>query len=192
MNMLMKKVSVYAVSVSTMLGFIAVSTPVSADGEAELLQMKRTPVSVEPALIAINDAFPGLIYELELDEHRGQLVYDAEVVNLKDGTLYEVMYRPVSGNVELKETENISLLGFNRFNKAELHALELMEQHKYSLIDQLAKVKANYPGAIREVELESDKGVSYYKIKLISPEGVRRKVILDTENGEMIPVMDHD
>jgi uncharacterized membrane protein YkoI len=192
MNSLMKQVSAVVTSFSLLLGSAVLSLPASADDAAELLHMKRGNLRVEPALIAINDAYPGLVYELELDDHKDELVYEAEVVSLKEGKLYEVVYHPVSGQVDLKETENISLLGFNRFDEAELMALEQMDKGKYSLEGQLAKVKANYPGSVKEIELENEKGVSYYKIKLISPDGVRKKVILDTENGQMIPVMDHD
>ncbi|MFC3150249.1 PepSY domain-containing protein [Litoribrevibacter euphylliae] len=192
MNRLMNKVSVLLISVPTMLATVSFSVAANADEAAELIHMKRSNLSIEPALVAISDKFPGQINEVELDDHKNQFVYEAEVVNLSEGKLHEVVYNPLTGMVELKETENISLLGFNRFDDEELKALKSMDAKQFSLLGQLAKVKQSHPGLVREVELENEKGVSYYKIKLMSPDGVRKKVILDTENGEMIPVMDRD
>jgi len=194
MNTLMKKVGVIALSVSTALGGVLMPVAASADEGVKMLKLKQLNVNTSEALTAIQAKYPGPVNEIELEiEHKGdRIVYEAEVFDLKNEKLLEVAYYPESSQVELVESENLTVLGFDRFDEDEMAVIKKMAADDFSLSGQIAKVKATYPGVVKEVELERKKGVSFYKIKLMNAGGERQKVILDVASGEMIPVMDHD
>ncbi len=189
MNTLQKKLA--SLSVVTALTFGSAST-FADDEAAELLQLKRTQFTAEKALEKVSEKYKGQILEIELDDKNDQLVYEVEVVDLDKEKVFELYVNPSNGEVALSETESLTLLGFNRFDEDKLAALQSMKDNSFSLIGQLAKVKTEYPGVIKEAEFKQSKGVSYYKVKVLTHDGKRQKVILDAATGDMIPVMDHD
>lgn len=168
------------------------SVQAQADRVEEAIHLNRAKVTEVEAMQLIQQAYPGSIYEFEFEEHEGVWVYEAEVVDQSKGKLNEVLLNPETSEIKLRETEKLAVLGFNRFDEGEQAALDLIEATNYSLVGHLAKLKAEQPGYIQEVELEHSKGVSYYKVKMLSQDGAKKKVILDIENNSMIPVMDRD
>ncbi|GAA3911419.1 PepSY domain-containing protein [Litoribacillus peritrichatus] len=189
----MKKFNTFIASAITASALTFGSAQVLADDDAaELLQLKRTKFSVEQALEKVAKEYQGQILEVELDEKHNQLIYEVEVADLANEKVYEVYVNPTSGEVFLDETENLKLLGFNRFDEDKLAALRAMAENHFSLEDQLIKIKQDYPGIVKEAEFKQSKGVSYYKVKILTNEGRRQKVIVDALTGETIPVMDHD
>jgi uncharacterized membrane protein YkoI len=56
----------------------------------------------------------------------------------------------------------------------------------------LAAVKEQVPGEMLEVELEQEKGIYVYEIKLLRPDGKVQEVEADAASGKVLKVEDDD
>lgn len=57
----------------------------------------------------------------------------------------------------------------------------------------LPMVAGQYPGRIVEVELESENGAVIYEIELLTPEGRKRKLLVDARTGQPVrPDLSHE
>ncbi|WP_019614964.1 PepSY domain-containing protein [Psychromonas ossibalaenae] len=167
------------------------SFTVAADDDAlSVLALKRASFTLEQAVEKVTTDYQGQIIEFELDDHDGQSTYEIEVINLQKEEKYKLHLSTADGTVLKEKSRSLSTLGFSRLDDDEYQALKELETSQFSLSSALAELREQYTAEVMEFELENEKGITFYKFKLIDQQG-RKRVIVDVKTGEMIPIMKH-
>lgn len=167
------------------------STAAMADDEAlSALAIKRANFSLEQAIEKVHNTYAGQITELELDDYHGQAVYEIEVVNLNQGQQHKLKLSLSDGEMLKNESRKLTLLGISKLDEDERLALEQLSQADFSLSQTVAMLSSKFQAQVLELELENEKGITYYKFKLLGEQG-KQRVIVDVLNGETIPVLKH-
>ncbi|MEE1674948.1 PepSY domain-containing protein [Agarivorans aestuarii] len=167
------------------------STAVMADDDAlSALAIKKAGFSLEQAIEKVHNTYPGQITELELDDYRGQAVYEVDVVNLAQEQKHKLKLSLADGEMLKNESSKLSILGVSKLDEDERIALEQLAESELSLQQTVAMLNNKYQAQVIEFELENEKGITFYKFKLLGEQG-KQRVIVDVASGETIPVLKH-
>ncbi len=162
-----------------------------ADNDAlATLALKRANFTLEQAIEKVSNDYPGQIIEFELDDHKGQTSYEIEVINLQKEEKYKLQLSTADGSLLKEKSRSLKIFGLNRLDDDEYQALEELAASEFNLKSTIALLREKYNAELVEFELENEKGITFYKFKLIDQLG-RKRVIVDIKTGEMIPVMKH-
>lgn len=181
---LSKKICVAAVIAVTSAAAIADDDALSA------LAMKKAGFSLEQAIEKVHNSYPGQITELELDDYKGQAVYEFDVINLAQQQKHKLKLSLADGEMLKNESSKLSILGVSKIDDDERLALEQLAQSELSLQQTVAMLNTQYQAQVLEFELENEKGITFYKFKLLGEQG-KQRIIVDVATGETIPVLKH-
>lgn len=154
------------------------------------LALQRANYSLEQAIEKVNSDYTGQITEFEVDDHQNQAVYEIEVINHVTEEKHKVKISLADGSVLKEKNSSLKILGISRLDDDEVFALKELQTSDFKLNTTIASLKEKYSANIFEFELESEKGITFYKFKLIGEQGVKR-VLVDIKTGTVIPVMSH-
>jgi uncharacterized membrane protein YkoI len=160
------------------------------DDSLSALALQRANFSLEQAVEKVTTDYAGHIIEFELDDYKNQASYEIETINLDTEQKYKVKLSLEDGSVLKEESKSIKILGLNRLDDDELIAIKELQESNFELSSTIATLEQKYNANVVEFELESEKGISFYKFKLIGEQGAKR-VLVDIKTGNVIPVMKH-
>lgn len=160
------------------------------DQALSALALQRANYSIEQAIEKVSSDYTGYITEFEVDDYKNQATYEVEVINLVTEEKREVKLSLEDGSLLKEKSKNIKLLGINRLDDDELFAIQELQTSEFKLDETIALLKEKYNANILEFELDSKKGISFYKFKLITDQG-KKRVLVDIKTGNVIPVMKH-
>ncbi|GDY25368.1 MULTISPECIES: PepSY domain-containing protein [unclassified Agarivorans] len=167
------------------------STAAIADDDAlSALALKKAGFSLEQAIEKVNTTYPGHITELELDDYKGQAVYEVDVINLAQEQQHKLKLSLSDGEMLKNESSKLTILGVSKIDDDERLALEQVAESELSLQQTIAMLNDKYQAQVLEFELENEKGITFYKFKLLGQQG-KQRVIVDVVTGETIPVLKH-
>ncbi len=166
------------------------SAAASADDALSVLAMKKAGFSLEQAIEKVHNNYSGQITELELDDYKGQAVYEIDVINLAQQQKHKLKLSLTDGEMLKNESSKLSILGVSKLDDDERVALEQLAQSELSLQQIVATLSTKYQAQVLEFELENEKGITFYKFKLLGEQG-KQRVIVDVTTGETIPVLKH-
>lgn len=170
--------------------FAVASLSVMADDSLSTLALQRANFSLEQAVEKVNADYPGHITELEIDDYNNQATYEIETINLETDVKHKVQLSLEDGTVLKEKNKSLKVLGMHRLDDDELFALKELQVSNFKLGSTIAVLQKKYDASVIEFELESEKGISFYKFKLMGEQGTKR-VIVDIKTGNIIPVMRH-
>jgi uncharacterized membrane protein YkoI len=176
--------------ICTTLAFASLSAFADEDNLLAILALQRANFSLEQAVEKVNTEYAGHIIEFEIDDYKNKATYEIETINIETEQKHKVKLSLEDGSVLKEESKSIKILGLNRLDDDELFALKELQTSDFKLSSTIATLKEKYNASIIEFELESEKGISFYKFKLMSEQGSKR-VIVDIKTGNVIPVMKH-
>jgi len=160
------------------------------DQALSALALQRANYSVEQAIEKVNSDYTGYITEFEVDDYNNQASYEIEVINLITEEKRELQLSLEDGSLLKEKSKNVKILGINRLDDDELFAIKELQSSEFKLDETIALLKEKYQANILEFELDSKKGISFYKFKLITDQG-KKRVLVDIKTGNIIPVMKH-
>ncbi len=159
---------------------LASFTALADDDALSVLALKNAKFTVEQAIEKVSQEYKGSIVEFEVDDHRGQASYEFEIVNLQSEQKYKLQVSNEDGSILKEKTTNLK--------SDEKEAVNTLTAAKLNLKSTLTLVRQKYNAEVVEFELKNKKGITFYKFKLYDENG-RKRIIVDVETGEMVPVM---
>jgi uncharacterized membrane protein YkoI len=172
------------------LALASLSAFADEDDSLSALALQRANFSLEQAVEKVTTDYAGHITEFEIDDYKNQATYEIETINLDTEQKHKVQLSLEDGSVLEEESKSIKILGLNRLDDEELIALKELQVSNFELGSTIAALKQKYNANVVEFELESEKGISFYKFKLMGEQGAKR-VLVDIKTGNVIPVMKH-
>ena len=168
------------------------SLSVVADNDHALsaLALQRANYTIEQAINKVNTDYAGHITEFEVDDYDNQAAYEFEVINLATEEKRELKLSLADGSLLKEKNKGIKILGMNRLDDDKLFAMKELQSSEFKLNETIALLKEKYNADVLEFELESKKGITFYKFKLIGEQG-KKRVLVDIKTGNVIPVMKH-
>lgn len=167
---------------------------IADDGDKEhllsALALQRANYSLEQAIEKVSTDYTGQITEFEVDDYDNQATYEFEVINLVTEEKRELQLSLEDGSVLKEKNKGTKILGINRLDDDKVFAMKELQSSDFKLNETIALLKEKYNADILEFELESKKGISFYKFKLIGEQG-KKRVLVDIKTGNVIPVMNH-
>jgi len=176
--------------ICTALALTSLSAFADDDNALAALALQRANYSLEQAIEKVNSEYAGHIIEFEVDDYKNQATYEIEVINLVKEEKYKLQLSLENGEVLKEKNKNIKTLGINHLDEDELFALNELQTSDFKLSNKIALLKEKYMANIIEFELESKKGITFYKFKMMGEQGIKR-VLVDIKSGNIIPVMSH-
>lgn len=172
------------------LAFASLSAFAGNDDSLASLALQRANFSVDQAIEKVSNDYSRHITDFEIDDDNNQATYEIETINFKTEQKYKVQLSLEDGNVLKENSKSLKILGMNRLDDDELFALKELKASNFKLSETIATLKQTYNADVVEFELESEKGISFYKFKLMGEQGAKR-VLVDIKTGNIIPVMSH-
>lgn len=161
------------------------------DDAISALVLNQAQFSIEQAIKQVSSNYPGQIIELELDEHKGQSVYEIKIIDINAEQEQKLYLSLENGEVLKTQTKSLKILGVNKLDDDERQALIALQDSEFSLSKTLAELESSLQGKVHEFELENEKGITYYQFDLMTQSG-KRKMIVDVASGQQIPMTRHD
>lgn len=184
---LTKRICTTAAALITLTSGLAMAN----DDFLSALALERAQFSPQQAIEKINTNFTGNIVEFELDDHKGKTVYEFEVIDFAQEQINKLKISSDDGTIVKNESKSMTILGVNRLDEEDRQALTALNNSEFDLNASILELSEKYDSQVIEFELENEKGITFYKFKLIGDTGIT-KVIVDVETGKAIPVMKHD
>ncbi|WP_019613492.1 PepSY domain-containing protein [Psychromonas ossibalaenae] len=157
----------------------------AADNDAlSQLALKRASFTMEQAVEKVSCDYPGQIAEFAVDDHRGQSAYQIKVLNLLKEEKYKLYLSTEDGSLLKEKSSSFKTLGFNSLDDDDYQALQELQVSEFNLQSTIAMVSEKYNAEIVEFELENEKGITFYKFKLLDQHS-RQHVYVDVKTGEM-------
>ena len=175
---------------ATAIVFTSFTAMADSDDALTAFAMQNASFTLDQAVAKMDTNYPGIITEFEMDDHKGQAVYEIESINLKKEEKSKIKLSAVDGAVTKEKVKSLSTLGVSHLDDDELLALQMVTKSNFSLQTTINNIRAKYKAQIIEFELENEKGITFYKFKLIGEMG-RKYVIVDVKTGKMLPVANH-
>lgn len=150
--------------------------------------LQRANYSLDQAIEKVNASYQGHIIEFDVEDDNNQLSYEIEVIDLISEEKHKIELSLENGSVLKEKSSSIKVMGMDRLDDDELLALEELQASDFKLRPMMNMLKDKYKADILEFELENEKGITFYKFKLINEQGVER-VLVDVKTGHVIPVM---
>lgn len=171
------------------LGLSSFAVTADEDHVLAAFALKNATFTQQQAIEKVSANYTGQITEFELDDHNNQAVYEIEIINLKKDEKYKVKLSLINGTI-LKEKKSSlsSLLGRMRLDNDELLALQQLQASDFNLQQTIKELTTKQNGQLIEFELENEKGITFYKMKLVNEQGIQR-ILVDIKSGDMIPVV---
>ena len=180
-NKKMKKVLIPVLAVAVLAG--GGFTIANAQGQAALA--KQAKITQDEAINAALEKVPGTVEEVELEDEKGTIVYEIELVST-DGTEHEVEVDAQTGEV-LKVEADDDDDGENEEEDSQNQA-KLAKQAKITEDEAINMALEKVPGTVNEIELEVENGTVVYEIEVLSTDGTEQEVKVDAQTGEVLKV----
>lgn len=178
-----------------LIGAALILTSVSAvagkeDDVLATMAIQRANFTLEQAIEKVSSDYAQYIIEFEIDDHHNQATYEIEAINFDTQEKHKLELSLEDGSVLKEEKKSLKYLMVNRLDDDELLALEELKASNFELGATIAQLKQKYNAELFEFELENEKGITFYKFKLMNEQGPKR-VIVDVKTGSALPVMKH-
>ena len=178
-NKKMKKVLIPVLAVAVLAG--GGFTIANAQGQAALA--KQAKITQDEAINAALEKVPGTVEEVELEDEKGTIVYEIELVST-DGTEHEVEVDAQTGEVLKVEADDDD----ENEEEDSQNQAKLAKQAKITEDEAINTALEKVPGTVNEIELEVENGTVVYEIEVLSTDGTEQEVKVDAQTGEVLKV----
>lgn len=167
---------------------VAVAAPLLAGSDREeaavaLYAIQRSGITLDKALSIAGQAVEGVVYEYELEDDDNQLYHEIKVMDLDSETRHKLRIAVQDGAVT-REEESRSCALVCRDD--EVRAARALKETGYSLARALEHSHPGENHLLEEAEVELERGVRYFKLEWVGPDG-ERDVLIDIDSGQLIP-----
>lgn len=178
-------------AIITTLAFTSLSALANKDQDAiATLALQSANFTLDQAIEKVKADYKADIIEFEIDEYENNTAYEIELFNTETHEKHKIKLSLNDGSVLKIEKKNLKVLGVNRLDENEKIAINNLRSSNFDLSKTVIELKQKFKGNILEFELDNEKGVTFYKFKLMGEQGLTR-VIVDVQTGNLIPVINH-
>ncbi|OBT13986.1 hypothetical protein A9264_02270 [Vibrio sp. UCD-FRSSP16_10] len=155
-----------------------------------LMALNAGTESISTLAPKVRNVSNGVITEVELDDYKDtQVVYKFEIIDINGGNKHKLNYAVNDGALLKDKSKNLTTFGFSDLDREDRHAITQVETAQFDIIKTLIELENKYAAKTLEAELETEKGIVFYKIKLVSAQKGIQKLLVNVATGEEIPVM---
>lgn len=175
-----------------LLGLYVASTVVSTvafaghDDIITRLAVENARISPDEAIALVTKHYPGTLKEFRVEDDEDELIYEINLIDPDAKEEIELEVSAQSGKI-VREDRDALNSWFSFRNISGKKKYQYLLQNKITLQSAIAEAQKIEPGVLIEAELEQEKGVVFFEIKMITDKG-KRKVIVDLDSGKPIPV----
>lgn len=178
------------IAMATLIASATLAAPVFADMDREeaaisLHVMSQSGITAVSALQAAQQAVPGVAYEYELEDNKGELFHEIKLINLDTKTSYKVKVSARDGALTHKEQQYSCLMLCDDDDVKEAQALS---ESGLTLSDAIGKAGLAANELLTEAEVDMELGVRYIKLETMGPDGEKDRLI-DLDSGQLIPTL---
>lgn len=181
----------FSIGISTLAASI-VAAPLLAiagsdleEAAVALFAINRSGITVENALAQAEAAVGGIAYEYELDDDDGQLYHEIKIMDLDAELRHKLRIAVADGSLS-QESEKRRCKIVCRDD--DVLAARALKESGYSLAKAIAGSKVGERQLLEEAEVELERGVRYFKLEWVGPQGERDHLI-DIDSGQTIPTL---
>jgi uncharacterized membrane protein YkoI len=134
----------------------------------------------------LENSFPGVVAEFNMDEQEGELIYQFELINPLANSITRFDYRARDGKLLKQKANKISADDIS-----EIEATRLITAKDQTFSGIIAKATKDHHAFLTEAKLDHDLGISYLELKLLTDTG-KYKLAFDVENLQQLPLLKWD
>lgn len=160
------------------------------DDTLSLMALNTSSANIANLTSDVRNISTGVVTEVEVDDHKkSTLVYEFKVIEVEEGIKHQLKYSLEDGSLLKHEQKSLTRLGFSQLDSEEQTAIEAVKNANFDILKALVDLEQKYSAKVIEAELETKKGIVFYKVKLANAEQGKIKLLINVANGEEIPVM---
>ncbi|BAJ04211.1 PepSY domain-containing protein [Shewanella violacea] len=165
--------------------FILSGFSVAAWAEESVLDLLSDEGNLTPQvfLVQVEQDYPGIITEFEIEVENGELIYDVSMIDTSAKTITEFEFRAKDGSLVNQQVAKLEA-----DDRDELIAVNLMEDKSLTFCFLVNKAMKGKQAFILEAQLDHDLGISYLELKLINRDG-KSKLAFDIETLRHLPLL---
>lgn len=180
----------FHIAMATLVTSAALIAPVFADNDREeaavaMHVINQSGFTAVRALDAAQQAVTGVAYEYELEDEKGELFHEINLINLDTKTNYKVKVSARDGTLTRKETQYSCVWGCD---DDDVKAAQALTESGFTLTQAIEEAALGANELLVEAEVEMELGVRYIKLETLGPQGERDRLI-DIDNGQLIPAL---
>ena len=158
---------------------------VAAWAETSILELLSDEGNLTPQafLLQVEQDYPGIISEFEIDVENGELIYELSMIDTSAETITEFEFRAKDGRLVTQEVARLEA-----DDRDELIAVNLMEDKSLTFYTLVVKAMKDKQAFILEAQLDHDLGISYLELKLIDMDG-KSKLAFDIKTLRPLPLL---
>ncbi|MGI2260952.1 hypothetical protein [Shewanella sp. GXUN23E] len=166
-----------------LLGLVLISGVAFAD--TDLWQYLSQTQHVEPIKLMqdVERQFPGVIAEFNTELDKGELKYEIEVINPRDKSLTELVYRASDGSLLHRQTEKLK-----SEDKNDLEAAAKILEHNQTFSQLIIQAMQTRQAVVVDAQLDRDLGINYLEVELLNADG-RVKLAFDIDQQKPLPLL---
>ncbi len=127
--------------------------------------------------------FPGVIAEFSTELDDGVLTYEIDVINPKDKSMTELVYRARDGQLLRRQTGNLT-----SEDKNELQAAAKILEHNQTFSQLINQAMRTHQAFVVEAQLDRDLGINYLELELLNADG-KVKLAFDIDQQKPLPLL---
>lgn len=127
--------------------------------------------------------FPGVIAEFNTELDQGELKYEIDVINPRDNSVTELVYRARDGRLLHRQTEKLT-----SEDKNELQAATKILEHNQTFSQLITQAVQAHQAFVVEAQLDRDLGINYLELELLNAEG-KVKLAFDIDQQKPLPLL---
>ncbi|MEI6858673.1 MAG: hypothetical protein V5788_02595 [Shewanella sp.] len=171
-----------------LVGLVLISSSgfsMAALAETSIIELLSDEGNLTPQefLLQVEQDYPGIISEFEIDVENGELLYEMSMIDTSAKTITEFEFRAKEGQLV---TLKVSKLEAD--DSDELTAVNLMQDKSLTFYALVVKAMKNKQAYILEAQLDHDLGISYLELKLINLDG-KSKIAFDIKTLRPLPLL---
>ena len=157
----------------------------AAWAEASIIELLSDEGNLTPQalLLQVEQDYPGIISEFEIDVVNGELIYELSMIDTSAETITEFEFRAKDGRLVTQEVARLEA-----DDRDELIAVNLMEDKSLTFYTLVVKAMKDKQAFILEAQLDHDLGISYLELKLINVDG-KSKLAFDIKTLRPLPLL---
>ncbi|MCF1427716.1 MAG: hypothetical protein LPD71_10425 [Shewanella sp.] len=166
-----------------LLGLVLISGVAFAD--TGLWQYLSQAKRVEPIKLMqdVESQFPGVIAEFNTEQDKGELKYQIGIINPKDNSFTELVYRASDGCLLRRQTEKLK-----SEDKNDLAAAAKILKHNQTFSQLIMQAIQTHQAVVVYAQLERDLGINYLEVELLDADGMV-KLAFDIDQQKPLPLL---
>lgn len=146
--------------------------------------MKDSGVSAIASIQKVQQHYPGVVYDYELDDDDDNYFHEIKLIDLDKDVKRKIVVSAQNGTIVKEEEENL----YSWFIEDDsVKAVKKLQEQQYSMLAAMELINPQEGELVVDVELEYKQGVVYFELETYGSQG-EQEVLVDAKTRSVIPV----